>query len=396
MALNTDQARAVAVRAGLCVVIAGPGTGKTETLAAKTAALIAAGERPLVVTFTRSAAHTVTHRLGAVRRAAIVGTCHSLAFRVLRRLSSPQLLPKRLLHPWEKERILRRVLQQHGSGVTTAELEEQITRLKACGAVTDEDRALLALYEQEKGPSRMDFQDLLLDATHLLVSAEEWRLLYQSSYTHVLIDEAQDLDPLQARFIVQFLPPQNALTVFMDPDQTIYRYAGADPEALLTLCAGLPRTVIELRTNYRCHPGVLRATQRLIRHNGSVRTMTPVRAGEGIPRFARVPDEVAEACVVTETVHGLLRDGFAPAEVLCLVRRNSDRTVLEIALVAAPDSVFLAPSLARVASHLSGMGRPTPDGLLAGGGGERRARLVGSDAASQRRQRPRPAARPCC
>ena len=75
------------------------------------------------------------------------------------------------------------------------------------------------------------------------------------------------LDPLQARFIVQFLPPQNALTVFMDPDQTIYRYAGADPDALLTLCAGLPRTVIELGTNYRCHPGVADSPQWLGAHD---------------------------------------------------------------------------------------------------------------------------------
>ena len=341
LALNADQARAVAVREGLCIVIAGPGAGKTETLTAKTATLIETGERPLVVTFTRSAAHTVTRRLGAVRRAATIGTCHSLAFRVVRRLSSLQPLPKRLLHPWEKERLLRRVLQQYGSRVTIVEVEERITRLKACGAVTDDDWELLARYEQEKGPNRMDFQDLLIDATHFLVSAEEWRLLYQTSYTHVLIDEAQDLDPLQARFIVQFLPPQNALTVFLDPDQTIYRYAGADPDALLTLCAGLPKTVIELRTNYRCHPGVLRAAQRLIRHNGSIRTMTPVRAGAGAPRFARVPDEGAEACVVAETVHGLLRDGFAPADVLCLVRRNSDRTVLEIELAQRQIPFFL-------------------------------------------------------
>jgi DNA helicase-2/ATP-dependent DNA helicase PcrA len=332
MALNADQARAVAVRDGLCVVIAGPGTGKTETLAAKTAALIEAGERPLVVTFTRSAAHTVTHRLGALRHAATIGTCHSLAFRVLRRVPSPQPSSKRLLHAWEKERILRRLVQHRRFGLDPVEIEERITRLKARDAITDDDQELLTLYAQEKGPCRMDFQDLLIDATQLLISAEEWRILYQSSYTHVLIDEAQDLDPLQARFIARFLPPQNVLTVFMDPDQTIYSYAGADPDVLLHLCADFPKTSIELRMNYRSHPGVLGATQRLIRHNGSKRTMVPVRAGEGRPRFARVRDETVEACVVAETVHRLLRNGVAPTEVLCLVRRNSDRTVLEIEL----------------------------------------------------------------
>src|SRR5262245_29074305 len=166
MALNADQARVVTVREGLCVVIAGPGAGKTETLTAKTATLIEAGERPLVVTFTRSAAHTVTRRLGALRRATTIGTCHSLAFRIVRRVSSLQPLPKRLLLPWEKARLLHRVLQQHGSSMTIVEVEERITRCKACGAVTDDDRELLARYEGEKGPNRMDFQDLLIDATH--------------------------------------------------------------------------------------------------------------------------------------------------------------------------------------------------------------------------------------
>jgi ATP-dependent DNA helicase UvrD/PcrA len=340
MALNADQARAVAVRTGLCVVIAGPGTGKTETLAAKTTALIESGERPLVVTFTRSAAHTVMQRLDSLRHAATIGTCHSLAFRLLRRLS-PGHATKRLLYPWEKERMLGRLVQQRRWRLDTTELEERITRLKACGPATDDERALLACYEQEKGSARLDFQDLLIDATQLLAASADWRTLYQASYTHVLIDEGQDLDPLQAHFITQFLPPQNALTLFLDPDQCIYSYAGAHPEALLSLCTNLPRTTIELRTNYRCHPGVLRASQRLIRHNGSQRTMIPMRTGDVGPRFARVHDEMAEACVVAETVHGLLRDGFAPAEVLCLVRRNSDRTVLEIELTRRQIPFFL-------------------------------------------------------
>jgi len=135
MALNADQARAVAVRDGLCVVIAGPGTGKTETLAAKTAALIEAGERPLVVTFTRSAAHTVIHRLGALRRAATIGTCHSLAFRVLRRVSSPPPSAKRLLQTGRKNEFC-------AAWSSTADSDRTLWRSRSASRVSK--RALLS------------------------------------------------------------------------------------------------------------------------------------------------------------------------------------------------------------------------------------------------------------
>src|SRR5439155_6967883 len=199
--LDREQQQVLSVRAGACWVIAGPGTGKTATLVAKTTALIQAGERPLVVTYTRGAAAEMKKRMGPLRDQACLSTCHALALRILGRLSALLPRPRRLLSATEKATLLRTVRKRCRSELTEGELEEHLARVKACGATTEEEHVLLQVYESEKGPGRMDFQDLLIDTTALLQHAPPWRAIYQAMYTHLVVDEAQDLDPLQAAFL---------------------------------------------------------------------------------------------------------------------------------------------------------------------------------------------------
>jgi DNA helicase-2/ATP-dependent DNA helicase PcrA len=342
---NADQQRAIETLSGFCVVLAGPGTGKTETLAAKTAAILQHGGTPLAVTYTRAAAQELISRLGQLQEQVMACTCHSLAFKLFMRLAPtvsgrvPRLLDSRR---HEREAILR-VVRRHCqraplatafAALSLAELSERVSAIKARGAYTEEERTVITLYEAAKGRERIDFQDLLLHTTQLLTDHPAWRVQYQRLYTHVMIDEAQDLDPLQARFLSLFV--DQALTVFLDPDQAIYAYAGAEPSTTLNLLGTDSfRTTIALRPSYRSRAPILASALHLIAHNSTsqhARTLTPVRPGRLRPRWYRVASPAVEARLTAETIALLLQRGTVPADMLCLFRANAYRTMVEIEL----------------------------------------------------------------
>ncbi len=355
--LNTDQQQVTTILTGMNIVVAGPGTGKTETLVAKTAAILAAHGHPLVVTFTRAAAAELVQRLGALRSQATVKTCHALAFQLFRQWSAQQRERRRLFHSsLERDAVLRLVQtqwqRQHSRPLpwTMQELSMVIHRCKIAGPHTADESTVLALYAQIKGPQRLDFQDLLIETTALLQAHPAWLTVYQQRYSHVLVDEAQDLDPLQARFIAQFVPPHDALTLFLDPDQAIYGFAGADPAQTVPLFTDLtPRTVIALRPNYRSRAPILQSALTLIEHNpngqeGHTRLLIPTRPGTTRPGWFRVRNEVVEAQRIADTVVALHHQGIALHEILCLFRTNAYRTPLEIALTQRDVPFYLVQS----------------------------------------------------
>jgi DNA helicase II / ATP-dependent DNA helicase PcrA len=339
------------------IVVAGPGTGKTETLVAKTAAILAAHGHPLVVTFTRAAAAELVKRLGALRHHATVKTCHALAFQLFRQYGGKGSVRRRLFHSGlERDAVLRRVQAQWQRQSaqplpwTMQELSTVIHRGKIAGPQTADEAAVLALYAQIKGPQRLDFQDLLLETTALLQAHPAWLTVYQQRFSHVLVDEAQDLDPLQARFIAQFVPPHDALTLFLDPDQAIYGFAGADPAQTMPLFANVtPRTVIALRPNYRSRAPILQSALTLIEHNpngqeGHTRLLVPTRTGSTRPGWFRVPNEMVEAQRIADTVVALQQHGIALHDILCLFRTNAYRTPLEITLTQRGLPFYLVQS----------------------------------------------------
>jgi superfamily I DNA/RNA helicase len=357
---NPDQQKTIEIMDGLCLVIAGPGTGKTETLTAKTEEILRRGGQPLAVTYTRAAASEMLQRLGPAHTAgldplqaqATIRTCHSLAFTIFNRSARLQNSSQRLLDSskHEKEIILRQVIRRlkqqsrylspnngRKREISVQEIEKIVSRAKVLGPKTEEEKEILSLYEEEKGPDRLDFHDLLTNITEFLSSHPEWLHGYQQTYTHVLIDEAHDVDPLQARFLSLFVPPHNALTLFLDPDQAIYTSMGADLNNLLSLFDHIsPKTTIELRPTYRSRAPIIHCALSLIRHNppnGHGRTMTPVREGNLPPRWIRVRDQAGEARLIAKTIHNLIHQSGIPApEISCLFRANSYRTMLEVEL----------------------------------------------------------------
>ena len=295
--LNEDQLRAVRSTARVVAVIAGPGTGKTHTLAARIVHLLETGAAPetvTAVTFTRQAATELRTRMEArlgknVASKLNIGTFHAVALR--------QLPPKPLLDRSEARTLAREALREGKSALSP---EEFLTRLSAIknGLAGDLPEALQQAYAQKlEAAGARDLDDVLLEAL-AAPPAEPGR------FKHLLVDEYQDINALQRRLTAHWSEAGKSLFTIGDPDQSIYGFRGANAECFDELLAAHPEAeVVRLRENYRSAPAILRCASAVIARNpGQPRALHANRA-EGQPvRVVSAPDALSEGIWIAQEI----------------------------------------------------------------------------------------------
>ncbi len=320
-ALNPGQRAAVEARDAALAVIAGPGTGKTRTLVARAAALLRAGvpgREMTVVTFTRRAAQELRERLAAevgaaALREVTIGTFHAVC--------QARLPKKPLLTREEGLRLMTELLRARGEEMPASEALRRLSAAKNGGDV-ELPEGLVEAYQAalvEKGARDLD--DLLL----------EGREIRDAAFTHLLVDEYQDVCPVQRELIERWSAGGRTLFVIGDPDQSIYGFRGASAESFQALQAARPELrVLRLADNYRSSPAILRAAQAVIAANGGGERALVPHSAEGAPvRLVCAPDEESEAAFLAaeigRQVGGL---GMLEAEAREKVRAFSDIAVL--------------------------------------------------------------------
>jgi DNA helicase II / ATP-dependent DNA helicase PcrA len=329
--INAEQRAAVTAVDGPSLVIAGPGSGKTRTLAMKARYIcrLYPDARILCVTHTRKAADEMRLRIERKNPCAIhVSTIHSLCYRILK----PSLgQPIRILSPYDHGVIVRLAAQAAGIDGDHRETATVISRAKL-GLIEKRDeirRLLLREYERLKG-QRLDYDDLLLFALKKLGGHKNGTV----SPTHVLVDEAQDLDPVQIKLIKRLSGKKPNVTFFLDYNQAIFSFKGAIPDAIKRIGEIYPNTrTFYLRRNHRSTGKILESANRLIRLNGSETFSVPTRE-EGLnPLWVRVPDETSEARLAREIAADLIQKGLQPRDILILYRMNHYRAEVESELI---------------------------------------------------------------
>jgi DNA helicase-2/ATP-dependent DNA helicase PcrA len=315
MRLSSEQEAAITAPGPRVLVRACPGAGKTEVLTARLAREVerAGVERVAAVTFTRKAAEEMRARLavrlGAEAVEVRIGTIHSLCLEVVRRLTgvSPELAG---------EAVRRRALAE-AAGVTGTDprrVAARITRAKAAGHTRD---PLVQVY-QEALEGAWDFDDLLLGARRLL-AAGGWDGVLP--WKHLLVDEAQDLNPIQVE-VLRLLAGRPGATVFMvgDPDQAIYGFRGADPGLL----EGFPWTTRRsLAVNWRSRRLLVERAVRL-----ASRRYVPAREEAGRLEWHQARDREEELAWLVERIGREAR----PWEVAVLLRTNAEALRVAAAL----------------------------------------------------------------
>ncbi|MGQ0841439.1 ATP-dependent DNA helicase UvrD2 [Actinokineospora sp.] len=366
--LDPDQLAAVCAPRGPVCVLAGAGTGKTRTIVSRIAHLIHSGHvaagQVLAVTFTARAAGEMRTRLRALDiHGAQARTFHAAALRQLRYFW-PRVVGD---EQWElidgKLRLVGQAAHRAGLGPereTLRDLASEIEWAKAslvapqdypAAAVrmrreppvsAEQVATIYAGYEELKNRARqLDFDDLLLHTAAALeehsVVAEEFRERYRC----FVVDEYQDVTPLQQRVLDAWLGRRDDLTVVGDANQTIYSFAGASARPLLDFTRRFPEAaVVRLERDYRSTPQVVSLANRVIsaardRPAGSRLRLVGQRPDGPEPRFAEYDDETIEAKSAAARIRELLDDGTPLSEIAVLFRVNAQSEVYEQALTEA-------------------------------------------------------------
>jgi DNA helicase-2/ATP-dependent DNA helicase PcrA len=359
--LNDPQRQAVVHGDAPLLVLAGAGTGKTSVITHRIAHLVevrgVSPDRILAVTFTNKAAREMRERtsrlIGVAPRLLEIGTFHSLCGRMLRRDGDRLGLDANFLiyDADDQLQLIRRIAQEldiDPQAVAPRAMRLKIEAWKNAGLPPAEATAspldvvakrALQVYRvyQERclAANAADFGDLLLHALTLLKAHPTVRERYQRRWTHLLVDEYQDTNPVQYMWLKQLVTDSHSLTVVGDDDQSIYRWRGADIGNILRFERDFPGAgVIRLEQNYRSTKTILAAANAVIAHNVARKGKTLFSAGATGDRLTlRLFDtERDEGNAVADAISTALADGHAPADVAVLYRTNAQSRPLEDAL----------------------------------------------------------------
>jgi DNA helicase-2/ATP-dependent DNA helicase PcrA len=360
--LNEPQREAVLHGQGPLLILAGAGSGKTRVLTHRIAHLVHSGKaRPgeiLAITFTNKAAQEMRERVemlvGNRTRAMWVMTFHSACARMLRadahRLGYTRgftiydeqdslRLVKRCIEELDVDpkRFTPRAIKRQISDAKNQLLDASGYREKVGSFFEQTAADVYELYEQRAhAMNAMDFDDLLVRTVNLLELFPEVRERYQHSFQHVLVDEYQDTNRAQYRWLQILAEEHRNLAVVGDDAQSIYAFRGADIRNILDFEDDFPdATVIKLEQNYRSTQTVLSAANALIQNNRSQKPKNLwTDAGDGDPITVReLEDEHAEARYVAGEIERLVDSGGSRDEVAVFYRANAQSRVLEDTLV---------------------------------------------------------------
>jgi superfamily I DNA/RNA helicase len=293
--LNPQQ-REVAQLRQHCVAIACPGAGKTKTIATK-AALLLQSNAALVgaVTFLKAAGSDLKKRL-------IAGTFHSLAFKQLRRPGARAL---DIASDGDRLGLLIRVMQELGREGKAEDVIPTIEKIKTnfgrCDPNTDDGELYQAYQDALARNGKIDFQDML----RLAVEGMENGTILPYPFTYLLVDEFQDTDPLQYRWIELHAKAGSIVTVVGDDDQSIYAFREAlGYRGMESFIKSFDAKPVVLGSNYRCRSEILAAADVVIRNNVDriAKTLRAEKGSGGIVLSSRHPDEYEEAVAAVETL----------------------------------------------------------------------------------------------
>jgi len=347
------------------VVIAGAGTGKTRAITHRIAygALTGALDpsSTLAVTFTTRAAGELRGRLATLGVNGVhARTFHSAALRQAQYFwpkaygtALPQVTEGRFSVVAEAARrlglptdtsVIRDVSGEVSwAKVSNVEPESYAALAKASGRSVagiepDAVGRLLVTYDNlNRDRGRIDFDDILLCTVALLSDHEDVAAQVRRTYRHLVVDEYQDVSPVQQRLVDLWLGPNQDVCVVGDPAQTIHTFAGARAEYLLSFASRHPGArKVELVRDYRSTPEVVEVANRVLAGSGQRHvTLRAQRPSGASPVFESASDEAAEAAAVARWLKGLRTDGVDWREMAVLYRINAHSPAYEAAFADA-------------------------------------------------------------
>ena len=364
--LNPEQLAAVTLPPQPALILAGAGSGKTRVLTTRLAWLVTTRQVSpagvLAVTFTNKAAKEMLARLSGMLpislRGMWIGTFHGLCNRFLRTHYRDAALPQtfQILDSGDQIAAVKRLQKAHQineeqyparqSTWFINGCKEKGLRAKDVEIDNDFDGRLVEIYrlydEQCQREGVVDFAELLLRAYELLTRNQPLREHYQARFRHILVDEFQDTNVLQYKWLKLLAgfgtADPSAIFAVGDDDQSIYAFRGANVGNMAEFEREFRvQNVVKLEQNYRSHGHILDSANALIRHNGTrlgKNLWTDAGLGEPVRVYEAVSD-LQEAQWLVDEVKSLVREGLSRADIAVLYRSNAQSRVIEHALFSA-------------------------------------------------------------
>jgi DNA helicase-2/ATP-dependent DNA helicase PcrA len=353
--LTASQQKAVFHREGPLLVIAGPGSGKTRVITFRIAALIDSGVPPqniCAITFTNKAAEEMRQRAVSLGSSAgaHISTFHSLCVRILRRYSEVAgITPNFSIYDdSDQAKCVKQAITDCNLNTTDfspARTLDAISTLK--NKLIDADafekqaddffsKTLSKIYSRYqqilKDLNAVDFDDLLMKAAFLLENNPDVRAELGNRYKYFLIDEYQDTNHAQYRIAKALASAHNNICAMGDPDQSIYRWRGADIRNILDFERDWPNAVVvRLEENFRSAPCILEVADRLIANNQGRKEKRLIATRPPVGKVVIEPyeDEVEEALGVAENIRCLVEEGVSLSNIAIFYRVNAQSRAIE-------------------------------------------------------------------
>jgi DNA helicase II / ATP-dependent DNA helicase PcrA len=360
--LNPPQREAVEHYEGPILILAGAGSGKTRVLTRRIALLVkkhnVAPSEILAVTFTNKAAGEMRERvydlIGSLSRQAWIATFHSISLRILRRHAAllgyfasfvvydsddsknvmlKILKERKIDHKKNPPQTFLKTIERFKTDYITPE-----QALRDSSSSREEETAELYMaYQRELlTVNAMDFTDLLFNVVKLFDKEDEILELYRRCFRFVLVDEFQDTNQIQYRFLKQLAAHHQNVLVVGDDDQSIYAFRGANPKSMIDFPNDFKNAkVVKLEENYRSTQVILDAAHAVIERNAvriDKKLWTRQRGGDLISTCL-APREVEEARFVANEIKKQASRGISFGEMAIFYRTNAQSRALEEALV---------------------------------------------------------------
>tara|TARA_A100001037_G_C15147281_1_gene636964 strand:+ start:1912 stop:4080 length:2169 start_codon:yes stop_codon:yes gene_type:complete len=358
--LNDAQREAVTSESKKLLVLAGAGSGKTKVLVHRIAwlikALASSTHSILAVTFTNKAASEMTGRIESILEQPIpemwCGTFHSISNRILRRHFKEAGLEKEfaILDSDDQLRIIKRILKELDVDEDQWQPEKVRWQIN-----TWKDEALRSKDVDDQGDfniemlkriyihyenymakeNLLDFAELILKSYELIKTNKTIKELYRKKFRHVLIDEFQDTNSLQFKWIKNLIDPTTTIAAVGDDDQSIYGWRGAKIENINKFAKEKGTQIVRLEQNYRSTANILNAANAVIGKNSNrlgKKLWTKGNEGDKIEVFEAY-NENEEANFISENAHSIFDAGDHYKDMAVLYRSNAQSRTVEEALL---------------------------------------------------------------
>ena len=353
MSLNNTQIQAIAHKDGPCMVLAGPGSGKTTVITRRIEYLIkkykVKPEEILVITFSKAASKEMRDRFQALwgkdHVQVTFGTFHGIYYGILKwayKLSSDNIFSDE-----QKYQLLQRVVEHmdlniddekeflQGIAAEISNVKNNQIPLEEYRALNCEEEVFLQIYQtyenERKRIRKIDFDDMLVLTYELFQKRADILAMWQKKYKYILIDEFQDINKVQYDVIRMLAAPENNLFIVGDDDQSIYQFRGARPEIMLNFPNDYQdaRQII-LNVNYRSTKAIVNGAARVIECNAKrfqKEIVTQNEQGANV-HIQEVRHPIEESKYIISEIQKALKAGVPPTEIAVLFRTNQEARAL--------------------------------------------------------------------